>query len=78
MIDIQQFENIKRKHGGYASWAVWADASEKPKSNMGDVSQFQDDSVLSLLRNDVVMVGLNISDRFLNHLLISMIPTQGE
>jgi hypothetical protein len=63
MIDIQQFENIKRKHGRYASWAVWADASEKPKSNMGDVSHFQNESVLSLLRNNVVMVGLNISKR---------------
>jgi hypothetical protein len=61
MIDIQQFENIKRKHGGYASWAVWADAAKKPKSNMGDVSHFQNDRVLSLLKNDVVMVGLNIS-----------------
>lgn len=61
MIDIQQFENIKRKHGGYASWAVWADASENPKSNMGDVNHFHNDSVLSLLKNDVVMVGLNIS-----------------
>jgi hypothetical protein len=61
MIDIQQFENIKQKHGSYASWAVWAEASEKPKSNMGDVSHFKTESVLSLLKNDVVMVGLNIS-----------------
>ena len=61
MIDIQQFENIKQKHGSYASWAVWADASEKPKSNMGDVSHFTNESVLSLLKNNVVMVGLNIS-----------------
>jgi len=61
MIDIQQFANIKQKHGRYASWAVWADASEKPKSNMGDVSHFKHESVLSLLRNDVVMVGLNFS-----------------
>jgi hypothetical protein len=61
MIDIQQFENIKQKHGSYASWAVWADASEKPKSNMGDVSHFKNESVLSLLQNGVVMVGLNIS-----------------
>jgi hypothetical protein len=61
MIDIQQFENIKQKHGRYASWAVWADASEKPKSNMGDVSHFKNESVLSLLKNDVVMVGLNFS-----------------
>ena len=61
MIDIQQFENIKQKHGSYASWAVWADAAEKPKSNMGDVSHFKHESVLGLLKNNVVMVGLNIS-----------------
>jgi hypothetical protein len=58
MIDMQQFENIREKHGLYASWAVWADASEKPTSNMEDLNVFDD---LSLLRNDVVMVGLNFS-----------------
>ena len=62
MIDIQQFENIKQKHGGYASWAVWSDPSEKePKSNMDDLSAFDDALDLSVLRNDVVMVGLNFS-----------------
>jgi hypothetical protein len=61
MIDIQQFENIKQKHGRYASWAVWSDAAEKPKSNVGDVSHFTNESVLSLLKNNVIMVGLNIS-----------------
>src|SRR6266481_450476 len=61
MIDIQHFENIKQKHGHYASWAVWADASEKPKSNMGEVGHFNNEGVLSLLKNNVVMVGLNIS-----------------
>jgi hypothetical protein len=61
MIDIQQFENIKQKHGRYASWAVWADAAAKPKSNVGDVSHFTNESVLSLLKNNVIMVGLNIS-----------------
>jgi hypothetical protein len=61
MIDIQQFKNIEQKQGRYASWAVWADASEKSKSNTGDVSRFKSESVLSLLKNDVVMVGLNIS-----------------
>ena len=47
MIDIQQFENIKQKHGSYASWAVWAGASEKQKSNMGDVSHFKHESLES-------------------------------
>jgi len=64
MIGIQQFENIKQKHGGYASWAVWADASEKPKSNVESLSRFKTESVLSLLKNTVVMVGLNISRPF--------------
>jgi hypothetical protein len=43
MIDMQQFENIKQKHGSYASWAVWADASASPKSNVGDVSHFKNE-----------------------------------
>ena len=61
MVDLQQFESIKKQHGGYASWAVWADMSEKPKSNIGDISHFKSEGVLELLKNDVVMVGLNIS-----------------
>jgi hypothetical protein len=62
MIDLQQFENIKQKHSSYASWAVWADESEnEPKLNMDDLSDFDDAGVLSKLRNDVVMVGLNFS-----------------
>jgi len=64
MIEPEQFETIKRKHGGYASWAAWADASEKPKSNMGDMSIFQNEGVLGLLKNNVIMVGLNCSRPF--------------
>jgi hypothetical protein len=63
MVEMQQLENIKEKHGSFASWAVWADASGTPKSNMGDVSHFENESVLSFLRNNIVMVGLNISRR---------------
>ena len=40
MINREQFELIGQKHGGYASWAVWAAASEKPKSNVGNLSIF--------------------------------------
>jgi len=61
MIDIRQFDAIKMKHGAYASWAVWADEAGKPKSNMGDISHFHSEAVLSHLKTDVVMVGLNIS-----------------
>jgi len=67
VLDIKQFETIKKKHGGYASWAVWADTGEKPKSNMGDISIFDleaNKTLLDILRNDVIMVGLNISRSF--------------
>jgi len=67
MVDEKQFESIKQKHGGYASWAVWADAGAKPKSNMGDMSIFDLDSnpaLMDALRHDVIMVGLNISRSF--------------
>jgi hypothetical protein len=63
-MDRQRFEHIKELHGSYASWAVWAEVAEKPKSNVGDLSVLDPDinpALLSLLREDVVMVGLNFS-----------------
>jgi hypothetical protein len=64
VIELRHFEFIKQKHGGYASWAVWADAAENPKSNMGDMSIFDLDSnprLLEMLKTNIIMVGLNIS-----------------
>ncbi len=64
MISRKLFEHIKERHGGYASWAVWAESSGRPKSNMGDMTIFDPEANPSLLRtltNDVVMVGLNFS-----------------
>jgi len=67
MIDGEQFELIGRKHGGYASWAVWAAATRGPKSNIADLSILDvvaTPSTLQVLKNDIVMVGLNISRSF--------------
>jgi hypothetical protein len=67
MIDRDQFLFIRERHGRYASWAVWAKPSGNPKSNMGDMSVLDEDanaSLLQTLRNDAVMVGLNISRAF--------------
>ena len=61
MITQRQYQNIRQRHGSYGSWAVWAKASDKPKSNMGDMAIFDDKLVLSLLRANVLMVGLNLS-----------------
>jgi hypothetical protein len=67
MIDRATFDRIRQRHGGYASWAIWAEATGMPKSNMGDMRVLDPDrnrTLLATLRNDVVMVGLNISRPF--------------
>jgi hypothetical protein len=67
MIERDTFDRIKQRHGGYASWAVWVGASDKPKSNIGDMRILDPDAnpaLLQTLRNNVVMVGLNISRSF--------------
>ena len=37
MITRKRFDFLKEKYGKHASWAVWADAGERPKSNIGDM-----------------------------------------
>lgn len=71
MITKTQYELIKSKHGEYASWAVWAETSGKPKSNMGDLTHFADPDIIYQLKSNVVMVALNFSrtiatDHFIN------------
>jgi hypothetical protein len=61
MLSKNQYELIREKHGKYASWAVWAKGSDKPKSNIGDMAISDDKLVLPLLRPNVLMVGLNRS-----------------
>lgn len=64
MIDRQLFDSIAKKYGTVASWAVWKDAEQKPKSNMGNVDIFdleKNPSLLATLQTSVIMVGLNLS-----------------
>jgi len=61
VISQNQYELFREKHGIYASWAVWAEASDKPKSNMGDMIILGDNLALHLLKPNVLMVGLNLS-----------------
>jgi hypothetical protein len=65
----KQFLEIKSKYGHSSSWAIWADAGLKPKSNVGDLTVFDHErnkQLLSQLNPNVVMVGLNISRRIGN------------
>ncbi len=69
MIDSTRFELMKRRHGAYGSWAVWAPPSGAPKSNMGNLDvldEHANPALLETLNPGVVMVGLNISRGFPN------------
>ena len=61
MIDRVKFEFIKEKYGHQTSWAIWAEAGETPKSNVGDLSIFSGNYFLNQLNPEIVLVGLNIS-----------------
>lgn len=64
MISKEHYQEIATKYGGYASWAIWADAGATPKSNIGDVSMFdieRNSAILNVLNPNIVLVGLNIS-----------------
>lgn len=64
-MELQHFNSITNQHGGYASWAVWADEGNTPKSNIGDMSIFDLDrnpNLLNQLKPNIIMVGLNISE----------------
>ena len=56
-----KFNFIRDKWGLLASWAVWADAGDTPKSNMGNLDIFDDPKILSDLNVNVLFVGLNVS-----------------
>ena len=63
-MDFEKFNFIKQKYGHVASWAIWKEVGETPKSNMGDLNVLdpqQNPNLLSQLNPDVVFVGLNTS-----------------
>ena len=60
-ISRDRFELVKEKYGLHASWAVWPDIGDTPKSNTGDLSIFDDPDVVSILNPNIVLVGLNFS-----------------
>lgn len=58
------FNYVKENFGLFASWAVWSEVVDRPKSNMGDLSIFENPQLtdtLKILNNKFILVGLNIS-----------------
>ena len=60
-MDINKYNFIKNEYGLHASWAVWAEEANTPKSNMGDLSVFDDENILQELNPNIVLVALNFS-----------------
>src|ERR1017187_1622513 len=74
MISREHYNQIAEKYGEFASWAVWAEVDEKPKSNIGDISVFNPEInplLLTLLNPDVVMVGLNFSRKIEREIFVN-------
>ena len=62
MIEVERYNKLKENYGNVASWAIWKNAGEKPKSNTDDLSVFDDDlNICEKLNDKYVFVGLNVS-----------------
>lgn len=64
-LTMQRYEQIKTKYGHMSSWAIYSGKKdgEKEKSAMDDISFFDDPSILPKLKPNIVLVGLNISEK---------------
>ena len=64
MITLEKFKYIKNKYGLYASWAVWDEEGDTPKSNVGNLEILDpkvNDQLIQQLNSKNVLVALNIS-----------------
>jgi hypothetical protein len=61
-ITIEKYEEIKKKYGNMSSWAIWKEKDIKEKSNIGDLSLFENFTNITLNTN-IIFVGLNISQK---------------
>lgn len=64
MVTLEKFKYIKNKYGLYASWAVWDEEGDTPKSNVGNLEVLDpkvNDQLIQQLNSKSVLVALNIS-----------------
>ena len=50
---LEKFLRIKNKYGNHASWAIWADETDAPKSRMDEISFFDDPAIIKSLNNSL-------------------------
>ena len=60
-MDYERYSALQREFGDIASWAIWQLPRNTVKSNMQDVSMFDDPTIINYLNPSYVFVGLNAS-----------------
>jgi len=60
-ISLERYKAVREKYGLHSSWAIWSDPTDTVKSNMEDISFFDEDSIVEQLNPNNILVGLNIS-----------------
>jgi hypothetical protein len=66
MIERRSIDALRARYGHVASWAVWAPATSRPKSNIADLTVLDPDQnrqLTQILHTNTVLLGLNISRR---------------
>lgn len=59
MIIQKDYDEIKAKYWNVASWTMWSQPTDRPKSNMGSLEVFNDPDLLNKINTGFVFVGLN-------------------
>ena len=65
-VDQKRFDLVEKKHGYYASWAVWADEGDTSTSNMDDLTIFNTEynaKLLPQLNPNIMIVGFMASKK---------------
>ena len=61
MLNLDIYNQIKKRYSKSASWAIWKEEGSTPKSNIADLSVFNDKEIYKKLNPNYVFVGLNPS-----------------
>ncbi len=65
MISKEQYDTLSKQYGSTSSWTIWATPNNdlwKTKSNISDVSFFQNQDIIEYLSPDYIFVGQNPAD----------------
>jgi len=68
ILTINAYNKIKEKYGNVSSWALWTEPLDiRSKLSMDDILFFENpsDKTLDLLNPNIILVGLNISEKIL-------------